>query len=118
MPWPRRDSTQSSMLLPPHGSLTTKRWLWPLLTHALSGRWRYLEYDWVAEAGTYVREPSGSTHTLVVPDDATESAHVFFVVDGPMEIVDLEMVVDGDTMWTLYRNALTDAGLVAPHVAG
>jgi 2,4'-dihydroxyacetophenone dioxygenase len=38
----------------------------------LKGRWRYLEHDWVAEEGSYVFEPPGETHTLVVPDDVEE----------------------------------------------
>jgi quercetin dioxygenase-like cupin family protein len=39
----------------------------------LKGRWHYLEHDWVAEEGSYVFEPPGETHTLVVPDDVDES---------------------------------------------
>ena len=32
----------------------------------LKGRWRYLEHDWVASAGSFVYEPPGEIHTLVV----------------------------------------------------
>ena len=34
----------------------------------LKGRWHYLEHDWMAEEGSYVFEPPGETHTLVVPE--------------------------------------------------
>jgi hypothetical protein len=34
----------------------------------LDGRWRYLERDWVATAGSYLYEPPGDVHTLVVDD--------------------------------------------------
>jgi quercetin dioxygenase-like cupin family protein len=30
----------------------------------LEGSWRYLEYDWVARPGSYVRESPGVTHTF------------------------------------------------------
>ena len=53
----------------------------------LKGSWRYLEHDWVATAGSYVFEPPGETHTLVVPDDITEMI-TFFQVHGVMYYVD------------------------------
>ena len=54
------------------------------LVHAftLRGRWAYLEYDFVAEAGSYVHEMAGATHTLVVPEDNVEETEVVFVVEG------------------------------------
>ena len=53
----------------------------------LRGRWRYLEHDWVAETGSYVFEPPGETHTLVVPDDVDEMI-TLFQVNGIMYYVD------------------------------
>ncbi len=53
----------------------------------LKGRWRYLEHDWVAEEGSYVFEPPGETHTLVVPEDVEEMI-TFFQVNGIMYYVD------------------------------
>lgn len=38
----------------------------------LRGRWHYLEHDWVAEEGSYVCEPPGDIHTLIVPDGVAE----------------------------------------------
>jgi 2,4'-dihydroxyacetophenone dioxygenase len=38
----------------------------------LKGRWRYLEREWIAEAGTYVFEPPGDTHSLIVPEGGAE----------------------------------------------
>ena len=32
----------------------------------LEGAWGYLEHDWTAKTGTFVFEPPGETHTLVV----------------------------------------------------
>lgn len=53
----------------------------------LKGRWHYLEHDWFAEEGSYVYEPPGETHTLVVPDDVPEMM-TFFQVNGVMSYVD------------------------------
>ncbi len=53
----------------------------------LKGRWHYLEHDWVATEGSYVFEPPGETHTLVVPDDVEEMI-TFFQVNGIMYYVD------------------------------
>ena len=55
--------------------------------YVIKGRWRYLEHDWTAEAGAYVFEPPGETHTLVVPDDVTEMI-TLFQVNGIMSSVD------------------------------
>lgn len=53
----------------------------------LKGRWHYLEHDWIAREGSYVYEPPGETHTLVVPDDVPEMM-TFFQVNGMMCYVD------------------------------
>jgi len=75
------------------------------ITH--SGRWKYDDYDWVAEPGTYVHERAGSTHTFHVPDDATEDAVITFVVEGPQEILDddgaIASVENGATIDEYYR---------------
>ena len=53
----------------------------------LKGRWHYLEHEWEAKEGSYVYEPPGETHTLVVPDDVKEMI-TFFQVNGIMSYVD------------------------------
>ena len=53
----------------------------------LKGRWHYLEHDWEAIEGSYVYEPPGETHTLVVPEDVEEMI-TFFQVNGIMSYVD------------------------------
>jgi quercetin dioxygenase-like cupin family protein len=53
----------------------------------LKGRWRYLEHDWIAEAGSYVFEPPGETHTLFVPEDVQEMI-TLFQVNGVMYYTD------------------------------
>ncbi len=47
----------------------------------------YLEHDWVAEEGSYIFEPPGETHTLVVPDDGKEMI-TMFQVNGTLVYID------------------------------
>jgi quercetin dioxygenase-like cupin family protein len=54
------------------GLLSRHRHPNPVHGHVLKGKWSYLEHDWVAEAGSYVFEPPGEIHTLVVPDGVEE----------------------------------------------
>lgn len=47
------------------------------------GRWNYVEHPEDPQtAGSYLYEPGGSTHTFMVPADATEAAEGFMVVHG------------------------------------
>ena len=48
--------------------------------------WRYLEHEWRATAGSYVFEPPGETHTLVV--DTDDEMITFFNISGCMYYVD------------------------------
>lgn len=61
------------------GVLSRHRHPAPVHGFVLKGRWHYLEHDWVAEAGAYVFEPPGETHTLVVPEDVPEMITLFHV---------------------------------------
>ena len=69
------------------GVLSRHRHPNPVHGFVLKGRWHYLEHDWIAEEGSYVFEPPGETHTLVVPDDVDEMI-TYFQVNGVMYYVD------------------------------
>jgi quercetin dioxygenase-like cupin family protein len=61
----------------------------------IRGSWRYLEHDWVAREGSFVYEPPGEIHTLVVDDLATQGSEApemitFFTIHGAMVYVDEE----------------------------
>jgi hypothetical protein len=60
-------------------------WLSFIANH--EGKWLYLEHDWVAEEGSYIFEPPGETHTLVVPDDGKEMI-TMFQVNGTLVCID------------------------------
>lgn len=82
----------------------------------LSGRWRYLEHDWTAVAGTYIYEPAGEAHTLVVEHEV-EPMITFFVVQAGL--IYLDKVVggkvvgydDGYTLLELARKHYRNVGL-------
>lgn len=69
------------------GVLSRHRHPNPVHGVVLKGRWRYLEHDWIATEGSYVYEPPGETHTLVVDDDVEEMI-TLFQVNGVMYYVD------------------------------
>ncbi len=84
----------------------------------LAGSWGYLEYDWIATAGDYIHEETGTVHTLAVPEDAGESAVISFVIDKGMDFLDENDEVfhteDPESIVQLYLDALDTAGIARP----
>lgn len=59
--------------------------------YVIRGSWRYLEHDWVATEGSFVYEPPGEIHTLVVDEAASAQEMItFFNIHGAMVYVDEE----------------------------
>lgn len=56
--------------------------------YTLSGSWRYLEHDWVAIPGTFLWEPPGEAHTLIVEETAKEPMITYFVSLGGLVYLD------------------------------
>lgn len=83
--------------------------------YTLQGRWRYLEHDWVATAGTFIYEPAGEAHTLVVPEDAEEPMIALFVVSGGLVYTDengnFAGYEDGFTVLDIARQHYRETGL-------
>ncbi len=77
--------------------------------YTLAGRWRYLEYDWIAEPGSYIFEPPGSVHTLAVPNDS-EPVVILFIIEAGLVLVADDgaplSVWDTRAMMELYANGL------------
>jgi len=68
--------------------------------YVIKGRWRYLEHDWIAEEGSFVYEPPGEVHTLIVPEDCREMI-TFFNISGAMIYLDARDNVTGyEDVWT------------------
>jgi 2,4'-dihydroxyacetophenone dioxygenase len=54
-----------------------------VFAYTISGKWGYLEHDWVATAGDFVYEAPGEAHTLVAYEH-DEPMKVTFNVTGPL----------------------------------
>jgi 2,4'-dihydroxyacetophenone dioxygenase len=63
------------------GRLNRHRHRGPVIAYALEGSWYYLEYDWVAKPGDFVRESPGRTHTLM----SENGMKTFFSLTGPVD---------------------------------
>ena len=79
----------------------------------LKGAWRYQEHDWIAREGSFVYEPPGEIHTLVV-DEAVGAQEMitFFNIHGAMVYVDEQGAVTG------YEDVFTKIGMCRRHYAG
>ena len=76
------------------GVLSRHRHPGPVYGYVIKGQWHYREHDWVANAGAFVFEPPGETHTLVVDAD-TEEMITFFQINGAMIYVNDAGAVTG-----------------------
>ena len=87
--------------------------------YTMRGHWRYLEHDWVAKPGTFIYEPAGEAHTLVITEDSPEPAVIMFVVEGGLIYLDkpidgrVAAYEDGFTALELTRKYYREAGLDA-----
>ena len=101
------------------GILSRHRHPAPVHGYVIRGRWHYLEHDWVAREGSYVFEPPGETHTLVVPEDVAEMVTLFHIT-GAMVYVDpwgqQTGYEDVFTKIAMYRAHYTQCGLGADYV--
>jgi len=83
--------------------------------YTLRGHWRYLEHDWIAKPGTFIFEPAGEAHTLVIPEDSPEPMVTLFVVSGAQIYLDKSgqfgSYEDGFTMLEMCRKHYRQVGL-------
>ena len=85
--------------------------------YTMRGSWRYLEHDWIANPGTFIYEPAGEAHTLVITEDSPEPALIIFIVEGGLIYLDKAIdggfaaYEDGFTLLALCRNYYHEAGL-------
>jgi 2,4'-dihydroxyacetophenone dioxygenase len=83
----------------------------------MRGHWRYLEHDWIAMPGTYIYEPAGEAHTLVITDDSPEPMITVFVVEAGLIYLDkakdggFAAYEDGFSLLQLTRKYYQDASL-------
>ena len=92
----------------------------PVWGYTNSGAWKYKEYDYVNRAGSFLYEPAGSIHTLMVPDDTVGMTDVWFQIYGANLNLDadgnVESVTDGASALAGYYALCEAAGIPRPNV--
>jgi len=88
----------------------------------LSGSWKYEEYPEVNTAGSYLYEPAGSIHTLVVPETNTEITDVWFAIYGANlnldEAGNITSIIDAGGILQAYLMLCEAQGAGQPDVIG
>lgn len=80
--------------------------------YVIKGAWRYLEHEWVAKEGSFVYEPPGEIHTLVVDEVADSQEMItFFNIHGAM----IYLNEKGET--TGYEDVFTKIEMCRKHYA-
>jgi 2,4'-dihydroxyacetophenone dioxygenase len=76
----------------------------PVHGFCIKGTWRYLEHDWVAKPGSYVFEPPGEIHTLVI--DGDDEMITFFHISGTILYLDAnDNIIGTDDNYSLIASA-------------
>ena len=76
-----------------------------VLGFVVQGGWRYLERNWVARPGTFVYEPPGDIHTLIVDDGA--EMQTLFLLEGVVQYLDdNDQVIYQDDVFTKLERYL------------
>ena len=88
--------------------------------YTLSGAWHYAESEYVNRAGSFLYEPAGSIHTLLVPADNTEVTDVWFQIYGANLNLDpdgeVDSVTDAASVLAHYQRACEEIGRPNPPV--
>jgi 2,4'-dihydroxyacetophenone dioxygenase len=80
----------------------------------IEGSWRYLERQWVARPGTFVYEPPGDIHTLVVDEEVGEMITLFMLEGVIQYLDDNDNIIYQDDMFTkleLYLKYCREHGI-------
>ncbi|CAM9317336.1 unnamed protein product, partial [Heterosigma akashiwo] len=77
----------------------------PVHALTLKGSWGYKEHGWNAKSGTYVFEPPGETHTLIVDKDCEEMITMFHVTGSLLYTNEEDEVIGFDDVFTKLEKA-------------
>jgi quercetin dioxygenase-like cupin family protein len=93
----------------------------PVFAVTLSGTWHYKEYpQYKNTKGSYLFEPAGSVHTLVVPEDQDAPTEVWFAIYGCNVNIDetgnVTSIVSAEMVLSFYRELCAAAGHPDPKV--
>lgn len=98
---------------PPGAAVQTHKHTGSVYAFTQTGSWYYAESpDQMNTAGSYLYEPAGSVHTLMVPETNDGHTDAWFTIHGANLNLDtegnVEMVIDAQTVLDFYV-ALCDA---------
>jgi hypothetical protein len=100
----RSGSVAHILKVGPGGLLERHRHRGAVHGYTLRGSWRYREYDWLAETGSWVQEFPGAIHTLV----SEAGMETVFWMSGTQELLDAEdRVVETLDVYWYIDNYLT-----------
>ena len=91
----------------------------PVHGFVLKGKWHYREHDWMADEGSYVFEPPGEVHTLMVPEDTAEMITFFNITGCMMYLDEANRHVGYEDVFTkidMCRRHYVEVGLGADYV--
>lgn len=77
----------------------------PVHALTLKGSWGYKEHEWNAKPGTYVFEPPGETHTLVVDEDCEEMITMFHVTGTLLYVGEGDEIIGFDDVFSKLEKA-------------
>lgn len=101
------------------GILSRHRHPAPVHGYVIEGKWKYLEHDWTAVAGSYVFEPPGETHTLTVPADVPQMITLFHITGAMIYVDEAGKVVNYEDVFSkieMCRKHYIACGLGADYV--
>ncbi len=104
----------------PGTAVQTHRHTGQVYAYTMSGSWHYKESEYVNRAGSFLYEPAGSLHTLLVPEDNVEITDVWFQIYGANLNLDesgnVESVTDAGSVLQWYLEGAAAVGWDAPPV--
>jgi len=114
--WVIRSRFQPGTIVPTH------KHTGEVFAFTLAGSWKYVEYPEVNVAGSYLYEPAGSIHTLMVPEDNDVVTDVWFAIYGANLNLgpdgNVEMVIDAGLVRDTYFALCEAEGHGRPAVIG
>lgn len=114
--WVIRTRFEAGTIVPTH------KHTGPVYAFTLSGAWKYVESPEVNVAGSFLFEPAGSQHTLMVPAENEGLTDAWFAIYGANLNLDEEgnvtSVIDAGTVRDGYFMLCEAQGLPRPNVVG
>lgn len=112
--WVIRTRFEPGVVVPTH------RHTGQVFAFTISGSWKYAEYPEVNTAGSYLFEPAGSVHTLIVPEENEGMTDVWFAIYGANLNLDpdgtVNFVIDAGTVRDSITRFCDSNGFERPNV--